>query len=228
MTFIEILKWAWEDAKDNSHSCLNNYSYEKGNQLTLFTPKSERFEEQCFSALAKVYGCGLKKILVDLLIPNLKGHTTQLDLIFVNRNGIYVIECKDFSCNINGNDTDKWIRKEFNGKLNKIENPIIQNTNHIKCLQRLFPDYPDDYFKNIVVFANTCNLEYINNTILPYDTKVINYNRLKGVTKKLIKHDNTIFSDEDIYNIYNELSQYARYSEEDRIKHLEYVKSLQN
>lgn len=230
MNFIELLKWSWQDAKDPTHNCLNEYSYERGKQQwNLFIPKDEYFEKECFEILSKVYGCGLKKILVDILIPNLKGHTTQLDVVFINRNGIYVIESKNFSCYLEGNNTDdKWVRKEFNGKTNKTDNPVIQNTNHIKCLSSLFPSYPDSYFKNIVVFANTCKLTYVNNTDLPYETEVVNYSNLKDTVRGLIKNGNIILSDEEIYSIYDELSKYARYSDEARRKHIEYVNRLQN
>lgn len=229
MNLWELLKNSWKDAKDPTHCSLNEYSYERGKrQWNIFIPKDEYFEKECFENLSKVYGCGLKKILVDILIPNMNGHTTQLDVVFINRSGIYVIECKNYSCVIEGNNTDKWVRKEFNGKSNKVDNPVIQNTNHVKCLKRLFPSYPDNYFKNIVVFANTCKFNYNNDTELPYDTKVINYRSLKPTVINDIKSNDMVFSDEEIYSIYDELSKYARYSDEARQRHMDYIRMLQN
>lgn len=226
MNFIELLKWAWQDAKDSSHSCINDYSYEKGySQWNLFIPKSDYFEKQCYEVLSKVYGCGLKKILVDILIPNLNGHTTQLDIVFINRSGIYAIECKNYSCYIEGDNKNKWIRREFNGAVNKVENPIIQNSNHVKCLNKLL-DYPNEYFKNIVTFADSCKFNYNNNSNLEYDTRVINYSYLKSTLRDLTKSSEQILSDDMIYEIYDELSQYARYSYEDRMKHLAYVQAI--
>ena len=43
----------------------------------------------------------------------------------------------------------------------------------------------------------------------------------------MIKSSETVLSDENIYRIYDKLSEYARYSNEDRKKHLEYVQSNQ-
>ena len=227
MNFIELVKWAWSDACDNSHSCLNNYEYEKGrSQWNLLITKDEWLEKQSFETLSKVYGCGLKKILVDILIPNLNGHTTQLDLVFINKSGIYVIEVKNYTCNAEGDNKDKWTRRELNGKVNKFQNPIVQNNNHIKCLQSLLTHYPDEYFKSIIVFADTCKFKYNNNSDLKYDTRVVNYKELKATIKEMIKSSETIFSDENIYRIYDKLSEYARYSNEDRKKHLEYVQSI--
>ena len=57
----------------------------------------------------------------------------------------------------------------------------IQNNNHIKCLQSLLTHYPDEYFKSIIVFADTCKFKYNNNSDLKYDTRVVNYKELKGV-----------------------------------------------
>ena len=227
MNFIELVKWAWRDAKDSSHSCLNNYSYEKGTyQWNLLIPKDEWLEKQSFETLSKVYGLGLKKILVDILIPSFNGHTNQLDLVFINRSGIYVIEVKNFTCILEGNNTDDWVRKEFNGKRNKIHNPIKQNLSHIKSLQKILHYYPDEYFKSIVLLADSCKFQYDNNTDLEYDTRVINYKDLKATIRELTKSSEKIFSDENIYRIYDELSEYARYSNEDRKKHLEYVQNI--
>ena len=227
MSFIELVKWAWRDAKDSSHSCLNIYSYEKGTyQWNLLIPKDEWLEKQSFETLSKVYGLGLKKILVDILIPSFNGHTNQLDLVFINRSGIYVIEVKNFTCILEGNNTDDWVRKEFNGKRNKIHNPIKQNLSHIKSLQKILHYYPDEYFKSIVLLADSCKFQYDNNTDLEYDTRVVNYKDLKATIRELTKSSEKIFSDENIYRIYDELSEYARYSNEDRKKHLEYVQNI--
>lgn len=227
MNFIELLKWSIQDAKDSSHSCLNNYSYEKGTyQWNLLIPKDEWLEKQSFETLSKVYGLGLKKILVDILIPSFNGHTNQLDLVFINRSGIYVIEVKNFTCILEGNNTDDWVRKEFNGKRNKIHNPIKQNLSHIKSLQKILHYYPDEYFKSIVLLADSCKFQYDNNTDLEYDTRVVNYKDLKATIRELTKSSEKIFSDENIYRIYDELSEYARYSNEDRRKHLEYVQNI--
>lgn len=227
MNFIELVKWAWRDAKDSSHSCLNIYSYEKGyKQWNLLIPKDEWLEKQSFETLSKVYGLGLKKILVDILIPSFNGHTNQLDLVFINRSGIYVIEVKNFTCVLEGNNTDDWVRKEFNGKRNKIHNPIKQNLSHIKSLQKILHYYPDECFKSIILLADSCKFQYDNNTDLEYDTRVINYKDLKATIRELTKSSEKIFSDENIYRIYDELSDYARYSNEDRRKHLEYVQNI--
>ena len=227
MSFIELVKWAWRDAKDSSHSCLNIYSYEKGTyQWNLLIPKDEWLEKQSFETLSKVYGLGLKKILVDILIPSFNGHTNQLDLVFINRSGIYVIEVKNFTCVLEGNNTDDWVRKEFNGKRNKIHNPIKQNLSHIKSLQKILHYYPDEYFKSIVLLADSCKFQYDNNADLEYETRVINYKDLKATIRELTKSSEEIFSNENIYRIYDELSEYARYSDEDRRKHLEYVQNI--
>lgn len=227
MNLLELIKWSWNEAKNNpNRSCINDYSYEKGySQWNLFIPKSDYFEKQCYESLSKVYGCGLKKILVDILIPNLHGHTTQLDIVFINRSGIYAIECKNYSCYIEGDNKNKWIRREFNGAVNKVENPIIQNNNHVKCLNKLL-DYPNEYFKNIVTFADSCKFNYNNNSDMEYDTRVISYSCLKSTLRGLTKSSEQILSDDMIYEIYDELSQYARYSYEDRMKHLAYVQAI--
>ena len=199
MNFIELVKWAWKDAKDPTHSCLNVYEHEKGEyQWNFLIPKDEWLEKQSFETLSKIYGLGLKKILVDMLIPSFNGHTNQLDLVFINKTGIYVIEVKNFTCMLEGNNTDNWIRKEFNGQKNRIHNPIKQNLSHIKSLQKILPHYPNEYFKNIILLSDSCKFQYDNNTDLKYDTRVINYKDLKATIRDLTKCSEEIFSDENI------------------------------
>ena len=227
MTLWEIIKKACTDAQDTSKCSLNIYDKEKGySQWDFLIPKDEWLEKLSFESLTKVYGLGLKKILVDILIPSYNGHTNQLDLVFINKSGIYVIECKNFTCSLQGNNTDDWIRRENNGQRNKIHNPIKQNMSHIKSLQKLFPHYSNEYFKNIIVLSDECNYNYDANTDLPYETRVIHYSDLKGTVRDLTKNSEELFNDDNIYRIYDDLSQYARYSREDKIKHLEYVNTI--
>ncbi|MGL4655728.1 MAG: nuclease-related domain-containing protein [Sarcina sp.] len=230
--FIELVKWSWRDACDPSHSCLNVYHEEKGyKEWNILIPKGEYLEKQTFETLSKLWGCGLKKLLVDLYIPSVNPllDTSQLDVVLVNKSGIYCIEVKNFNAKLKGYSKDnKWIKTYSNGKKEEVPSPVKQNTNHVKALQELFPDYPKEYFKNIVVCADTCRIEYEQNNDLPYETFVINYNYVKSLIKVMTKESEEVFSDENIYRIYNELSQYARADYETRVNHVEKIKSLYN
>lgn len=226
MNLFKILKQAYIDSKDKSNSSLNIYEYEKGyKQWNILIPKDEWLEKKTFESLNKLWGLGLNKMLVDILVPSFNGHTNQIDLVFINKTGVYVIECKNFTCMLQGNNTDDWIRREFNGKKNKIHNPIKQNLSHIKSLNKLLHYCPNNCFKNIVLLADTCRFIYDNNTELPYETRVINYRELGFTIRELNRNNEIVFDNDNIYRIYNELSQYARYSYADKIRHLQYVQN---
>lgn len=231
MSLIELLKKAWKDARDSKYNSLNEYDKEIGyKKSNLYITKDEYFEKEVFEKLSKVYGCGLKKILVDLYIPNTNPllDNAQLDIVFINRSGIYVIEAKNYSCIVRGKDTDKnWVRIEFNRRKNECVNPVKQNTNHIKNLKKLFPSYENEYFKNIIVFADTCKVRYESNTSLPYETKVINFSEVKSVITYMSKNSKVVFDEDNIYKIYNQLSQYARCSNEIRKNHIQQINKLQ-
>lgn len=230
MNLIQILKKSWKDAGESKHSSLNKYNEEKGPQKSnLQMPKYECFEKEVFEELSKVYGCGLKKILIDLYIPS-EGHScdnTQLDVVFINKSGIYVVEAKHYYGIVEGRDTDKnWIGTMYNGSKSERENPVKQNTNHINNLKNLLSSYESEYFKNIVVIADSCEIKYESNSILSYETKVVNFSKVKDTIKFMSKNSKTMLDDESIYKIYNQLSGYARCSEEVRSKHIEQIEKM--
>ena len=227
---FDIIKKSFIDAfnSDGINSPINDYNHEKGKKvLKVFMPKSDYFEMKCFEVLDKIYGCGLKKILVDIMIPNATGRTTQLDLVFISRSGIYVVEAKNYSCIVEYNDDKTWLRREFNGKVSKFQSPIEQNENHINNLRKMLNDYNEKYFNSVVVFADTCVIK-CDKEYNKYNTKVLNFADLKRVIKNDIKSHEIILSDEDIYKIYNELSQYARRSASEKNRHIDYVNMVKH
>lgn len=227
---IGIVKQSFYDAfhNDTGNSPVNNYYYEKGRKGFKFSiPKSDYFEMKCFEDLSKVYGCGLKKILTDLLIPNAVGQTTQLDLVFINRSGIYVIESKDYNCTVEYKNKKTWIRRDFGGKVTEFQSPIEQNEHHVDNLKKLLHDYDDNYYKSIVVFSNKCIIRHYAGHE-KYDTRVLNHKNLKATVREMIKSNPTILTEDEIYEIYNRLSQYARVDAVKKNKHIDYVNMIKH
>lgn len=86
--------------------------------------------------------------------------SVQIDHIVINRNGVYVIETKNYSGYIFGEEKDKeWTQVLSNGnKKNKFRNPIKQNNGHIYQLKKMLPQGTPFY--SIVVMAQG-NIENI-------------------------------------------------------------------
>lgn len=225
---FDIVKKSFVDAfnSDGINTPINDYYYEKGNKtLKVFISKSDYFEMKCFEELGKVYGCGLKKILTDLMIPNSVNETTQLDLIFINRSGIYVVEAKNYNCIVEYNDDKTWLRREFNGKVSKFQSPIEQNENHINNLRKILSEYDKSYFNSIITFADKCVIRY-EPQYEEYNARVLNLKDLKSMVKDMTKSKKVVFSDEEIYDIYHRLSEYTKVGALAKNKHIDYVNKI--
>ena len=74
-----------------------------------------------------------------MLVEN--GRSRQIDHIVVNSNGVFVIETKNLSGQIYGEeDWQEWTQVLSYGKVkNKFYNPVKQNLTHVRCVQKLLP-----------------------------------------------------------------------------------------
>lgn len=97
---------------------------------------------------------GQRYVVNNLIVQDQYGNSSQIDHIFINSNGVFVIETKNLSGTIYGDDNRKEWTQVFNYGKQKYHfyNPIMQNATHVRRLQeatgtnlRITP---------IVVFAN--------------------------------------------------------------------------
>lgn len=78
--------------------------------------------------------------------------TTQIDHVFVSRFGVFVVETKNYSGWIFGNENQAmWTQKLFKTN-NKFQNPLRQNFKHIKALESL-TCLPLEKFHSVIVFV---------------------------------------------------------------------------
>ncbi|KVW94738.1 nuclease-related domain-containing protein [Thiobacillus denitrificans] len=78
--------------------------------------------------------------------------TTQIDHIFVSRFGVFVVETKNYSGWIFGDENQAtWTQKLFK-TTNKFQNPLRQNFKHIKALESLV-SLPSETFHSVIVFV---------------------------------------------------------------------------
>ncbi|WP_124948363.1 nuclease-related domain-containing protein [Sulfuriferula thiophila] len=78
--------------------------------------------------------------------------TTQIDHVFVSRFGVFVVETKNYSGWIFGDENQAmWTQKLFRTN-NKFQNPLRQNFKHIKALESL-TNRPLETFHSVIVFV---------------------------------------------------------------------------
>ena len=109
--------------------------------------------QECINAIPD------QRILRNLYVPTENGNLTELDVVLINRYGIFVIESKNYHSWIFGKANQRlWTLKYPGGKTERLFNPIWQNRMHIKCLQKQI-NFPDTYFRSLIVFGNDAEIK---------------------------------------------------------------------
>ncbi|HPZ16172.1 MAG TPA: nuclease-related domain-containing protein [Sphaerochaeta sp.] len=103
------------------------------------------------------------RVLTNLYLPTNTGSTTEVDLLWVCTQGIFVLEVKHYSGWIFGNERNQyWTQVIKGGHKSRFYNPLWQNRAHIAALRSLlYPTYMGSYF-NVVVFSDHCTLKDVS------------------------------------------------------------------
>ena len=87
----------------------------------------------------------------NVTIPDGSG-TTQIDHIYVSRFGVFVVETKNLSGWIFGQENQPQWTQTIYKKKSKFQNPIRQNFKHIKMLESML-QLPSSVFHTVIVFT---------------------------------------------------------------------------
>jgi hypothetical protein len=152
---------------------------------------------------------GIKQVFNDYkFISN--GKSVQIDHIYINKNGIFVIETKNYKGSIYGNEEQQeWTQVLAYGNVkNKFYNPIKQNNSHIYKLQKFLPKNID--IISIVVFIdadienvdsnNVCNVDELNEILNMNYGKTISPKQVDYVANILRRYQNNNITDEEHIN----------------------------
>ncbi len=141
-------------------------------QVTPIT-RGEKSERKVILSLLKE-GINPKAIFHDLYIQKPNREYTQIDVAVATKAGIIVLEVKDYSGWIFGNEHQKYWTQllAFGKQKHRFYNPVMQNAGHIQAIRQCLPNNPDiPIFSVIVFFGNsefknvTCNTD---NTFIIY------------------------------------------------------------
>lgn len=164
---------------------------------------------------------GNTNILVNVYLPNGKGGTTEIDIVFLHETGIYVLESKNYSGWIFGKEEDKrWCQSFPNGHKEFFYNPIKQNAGHMKALQKLLYNVPDDAFRSVIVFSKRCTLKKV--TVSSSDIFILKRPQLM----KMVVGRPSIFSQEQLNGMYEALVSYSKVSDEVKQQHIANVQTV--
>jgi len=104
------------------------------------------------------------KVINDVLIQT-DDRSSQIDHIVISIYGIFVIETKNYTGWIHGNENSEYWTQSIYKKKTNFKNPIKQNWAHIYALKEILSDYKHLTYYPIIVFAGNAELKNISSTI---------------------------------------------------------------
>lgn len=162
------------------------------------------------------------KILRNAYIRQSDGKDTQIDIIAIHSKGVFVIESKNMTGEIQGNWKDKTLNINHpGGKKYPLYNPIMQNRMHIERISNLLGMHHKD-FKNIVVFGGRTHVTSFEG--VPYDTRITFRETLVNNLKALMKYSKTSFTDREVQKIHDDLQEHTFADQQREQEHLDNVK----
>ncbi len=188
---------------------------------TLLDDKGKFGEYQTFNSLREYQTYG-GKFLFNVYVPKENGKTTEIDILLICRKGIFVIESKNFSGEIHGKLSSFVWTEKFNKKSKyHFENPIRQNSNHIKFLKNTIKD--DIRMYSLIVFSDDSKLGWCPRE--REDLWIVNRSFAKEKIESIMNDiDYEAISQNRVEKIYEILKQYTNVSEEVKQKHIDDIK----
>ena len=157
------------------------------------------------------------KILTNIYVPKSTGGTTEIDILLIHPKGLFVLESKNYSGWIFGNDRHKtWTQtlpKGWHGDVHKerFYNPVLQNASHIEHLMHhITKNIP---VWSIVVFSDACEFKDI--TVSRGNVRVVHSYHVSSVISNICEETPIVsLSEDDILNLYNRLLPCVNVSED--------------
>lgn len=180
--------------------------------------KGQDGETRIMSLLTKINGL---KVLNNLYIPTAYGYS-EIDLIALSNDLIFVIESKNYSCKVQGTSEEvQWLLEYANGKKYQMYNPILQNDKHMLVLSKLFNGNIPMKLKSVVVFSNSADLSGVKNN--RDDIILCNERDLKNFLLKEIS--NSMSNQSGVEKMYKLLQHFCNASEDIKKEHIKNVKN---
>lgn len=165
-------------------------------------------------------------ILTNLYIPRKDGTTTEIDLIYLSRHVIFVIESKNYSGWIFGNEKQKYWTQTFENKQKfRFFNPIWQNAAHISALKEVLPGELSQHLHSLIVFSNQAVLKKV--TVTSENIRVIKRERLKGTLQQINNTISDSLSPMQLAEISRLLSAFTHPDEQIKQQHITTIQAKQ-
>lgn len=170
--------------------------------------------------LVKLFG-RKGKILRNIYIPKDNGETSEIDVLFITQKGLFVIESKNYSGWIFGDEKSTyWTVMLSNKTKNKFYNPVMQNRTHIKWLDQ-YLNHTIPLF-SIIAFSERCELKKVS--MVSSDIHVIKRDRMYATIRSIWDSNADSLDDKQVDEIYEQLKVLTNVDEAVKAAH---IKSIQ-
>ena len=202
----------------------NSFLYHKDTKIPFwFMDKGQRGEYSIFRGLESLQKCGAR-FLFNLYVPTVYGNTTEIDMVMISLNGIYVIESKNYTGWIFGHEKqEQWTVVYKGGRKERLANPIKQNRWHINCLRNVLnADFP---IYSVIVFSDSCTLKKLT----VFDQRIVLGYRGETVRRILNMHNDENrhnITEQNVIDIYNQLCKFTQVDDAVKKQHVENIKHI--
>ncbi len=142
------------------------------------------------------------QILRNLYVPKDNGETSEIDVIYICQKGIYVLESKNYSGWVFGDEKSAyWTVMLPNKQKNRLYNPILQNQTHIKWLRAYIGENIPLF--SIIVFSERCELKKVEATSVP----VVKRDFLYGTIKRMWDASPDVLSETEVIALFEKLKK---------------------
>lgn len=161
-----------------------------------------RGERLCESELRWVRFLGCKgTVLRNAYVPKADGGTSEIDVLFVTRKGVFAIESKNYSGWIFGDEAQRyWTAVQKGGRKDRFYNPVMQNRTHLKWLSKFLGDGTRLF--SIVAFSDRCELKKVT---ISGDVPVIKRDKLYATVRRIWNANPDALSDEQVADVVSRL-----------------------
>lgn len=172
--------------------------------------------------VARILGntvAGEQYVINNITFADSRGRSCQIDHIYINRHGIWVVETKNYSGRIYGCDGwREWTQILASGReRHKLYNPVKQNATHIYMLSKQLRER--NVFQNLVVFLADADIANVRSS------RVCGIGDLK---RKINSDTGTFLSPVQMEKYYKRLLALKENSAISETEHIRNIEVLQN
>lgn len=167
---------------------------------------------------------GKDNVFTNIYLENERTDYTEIDVLALSENGIYVFEMKNYSGYIFGSENDdNWTQVLNKSTKNKFYNPLRQNYAHTKAMEK-FLSVKEKEIIPVIVFSSHSKLSKIN---VSMDKHIIQFKDVKRFIKKHSKTVSNVISKDMIKEYSIKLIERSNMPQKIKDKHIEQVKLIE-